>query len=514
MASRPLHRALDNVSKAFQTLVDAKAKYGGWSDKNGTEKCIVILGGPYCGTYSWTALRLNYYMDFRQLHTEAGKAKKIVQFQNKKLLDLLLPTAKIVHEALLKVSPVYADSIKNSIKEYNRILSAPDTDFAYEYEPRDPDIGGEDRDFNNTQTREQTLLGIPDARPLESPRSKAYKTSQLLYILSQVSGTPMDAVLQDIQEQPKRLLSLSGMPRMQRATDRAKFAKEFLSSWSIQKAVKKCIPNVEGNISVSMPAVEDARYAFNYVPSWMNIARVWGNTEDPRPRPRPPRGVNIDPAETGRIEILFMAQDFKELKVPATAFRKLLTSFTKNQLTNLRDVLRRMEPVREQLAETLEGRRILEARVRQDYRALLRAHDFVMAIPYNRTTKGITAEQAAEWHKNALRLRCPVGVRPLLTIVDFTTEGQEMDHCVGGYFWQRKSWCFAFQASDGTRATLEIRPVGELVKQLQRDRHPLAPADTGPFVVVQFQGVGNTAVSYKCRELLNTFKAVNAGLSL
>jgi hypothetical protein len=93
--------------------------------------------------------------------------------------------------------------------------------------------------------------------------------------------------------------------------------------------------------------------------------------------------------------------------------------------------------------------------------------------------------------------KLPKGVRVLRTSRALVEEGKDMEHCVGGYapYVQRKeSIILALRSDDGTRSTVELRPMGN-----------------GTYTVAQHYGRRNTAPSKSCQALLDQVLAVIYG---
>jgi hypothetical protein len=329
-----------------------------------------------------------------------------------------------------------------------------------------------------------------------------------------------DSVIEAIKAQPKRLRTFSGALSFPgRREERARWARELLTSYSLDKAMKAWFPRVESITSIQdvLDTYEPAlvRYALATVPSWLQIADKIGRAQVEEDKAwfgaiaggaegyisMPLDGASPQTLrKAGASTILDQAGKFRKARVPSKAFQDVMKRYKRVEMNLISDTLLMAQrpDTREVLAETNEGRRVLQHIMDMDWRAVLRDHDRVveadrtgMMRRYNDQNAEQSADDAAltRYHSRAAAFIFPRGVRPLTTKGEFLVEGQQMEHCVAGYFYQRRSWCFGFDAADGTRATLELGKDGS---------------------VNQFYGKGNSSASAGANKLLAEFRSVNA----
>ena len=288
-----------------------------------------------------------------------------------------------------------------------------------------------------------------------------WRAANVLYVLSEVGGVPLEKVVLDLRAVPKRILSVITddpihgylvlkLPTQQR--DRVLFSKAFLSTWSVEKALRACLPTIEGRVPLSVLGtdVAKAKALLHRVPSWKQhvpkMSEMWEVQE---------KTSHESLLEHGLWRALRKAQTLRKHGYSRSAIRDILTTLSKHEVDSLNDVLWVIPKTLEPLAETPEGRRIIDQAEKREWKKLLRQHDFIVELYRVRGKKPITEAAALKFHAGARKFNLPAGVTPLTTREEFETEGREMEHCVAGYFWQRKSYCFSLKGKDGCRATLE-----------------------------------------------------------
>jgi len=318
-----------------------------------------------------------------------------------------------------------------------------------------------------------------------------------LYILAQASGTPVGAVVAALREQPKRALSLlplPGFPMPTRLRDRARFGKVFLSTWSVKKAVKALTPNIEGHIPISRRGAQDqlnkARYALIGVKSWPQIEmpdwfhRSFDNTLNVRSLSKE------DVKKRVFFDVTRLGSDAKEVGMTAADFRRLIKKKGYAWVNHLLDLNMQVGRALGALAETVQGRRVIDYHRLHQWEELSRNGAFIETTYANlpRSARGSDPERAEAHHSRARHFVLPPGVTPLVKEEEFITEGRDLIHCVAGYFWHLSSWVFSFRTPDGCRATLELEARG---------------------TIKQFYGVRNTRAKASCQKLLKEFLRVN-----
>lgn len=481
-------KARANPTKAFQTIWDATQKSGGWyfarpmyDGEGGREETwsYVIPTGMYAGTYEIGPRAFRWHPHFALEFGTSAQAQAIVAQRLKKLSELtqldeaLRPLLRLVDEpggttAEDLDSRYNDDEWINAFREGDKAVNKLGGEYAQDaFEAAQIPDGGVGIDMMTLLDRAYASWK-KDPKKYEAQRRLARKQQHFssvalfLYILAQAAGMPVQSVLAAVRAQPKRLIGMHRVFMPTRARDRVRFARVFLQTWSEPKALKILLPNVEGRFPVraASSAFGDAgriQYAFNFVPSWKQLAHR--TADEWRPH-------HSD--EAAASFVLMKAKDFQELGYPAKDFREVLRRYPEN-LGRIVDSLRMIEDNREDLAGDVEGRRLLQQVEDRDWREVIRAHD-ELAERYRRgyaqPQSGIKGPEAAAWHAQARKWDLPRGVVPLTTQEEFVREGNVMRHCVGMYFWQRKSLVFSITGSDGTRATVEVSPKDGRIIQL------------------------------------------------
>lgn len=543
-------RMLENPSKAFFTISNEVKKQGGYDEKTPDGTLFAVFRGPFTGTYIFGRPRVSYIPDFESKLSATGRGAPLVRHRKRQIAALLkdLPAVIYEHNALQRypdLSPVEAVERENAdlrehaqyrISQWEREIEnlkrelltiekgakrrrADDYEEAPEWVPANAyeaefaggDFEGPPRTPDRVKARIrglQMLIEDYKADPLrltDPDSTSGGLIATKIYILSQAGGVDYDSVIAAIKAKPKRLLTLAGpLPIPGRREERARFARALLTTFSLNEALAAQFPNVEsvqlvtGEYSGHDPKL--IRYALANWKSWVNFAEqlvadrqylnVMGIGE---PSSKEHKAAA---RRSGANVIVTEARRFQELKVPSADFREIIKRFNSRDMMFITDTLQAAARpfTREILAETVEGRRVIQHIADRDWREVLRDHDRVVAAQreaYRRTPPATPADDAAlvRFHSRNRHFTLIPGVRPLVQKDEFFVEGNEMDHCVGGYFYQRQSWCFAFRAPDGTRATLEL---------------------TGNGQVRQFYGPHNGPASTATRAMLKEFQAVNA----
>lgn len=190
-----------------------------------------------------------------------------------------------------------------------------------------------------------------------------------------------------------------------------------------------------------------------------------------------------------------MQRSLSRLGMKPAEFRELLAKRGLPYLTRLKDAAEATRNGEVVLVESNEGRILIRAMTQRDWPTVYRGHDLAVAAYREALERGggdsLQALALGEAHKSlALQFICPEGVRPLVTKEEYGIEGGEMNHCVFNmkYYIKLSSFEFAFKASDGTRATLELLTNG---------------------VVSQFFGPWDKEPSPACKRLLDKFLSLN-----
>jgi hypothetical protein len=270
--------------------------------------------------------------------------------------------------------------------------------------------------------------------------------------------------------------------------DRLCFARNFAETWSAKKALRMTCPNIEAAHKLKGFSSEDIpmmKWALNFIPSV---------------RQKIPAGVESH-------EITALADFMKSRGMRAGDFRKVLSS--KDGWRKLQQLHGGMLAIgdaefAEYLADSVEGRRIIAARDRNDWqrltregRTLMDAYRSDIAIPVNGETfreflqerrkreVGAVAEDRAEALEGFVY---PPGVYPLICEDDYQAEGTKMRHCIYSYRDARQSLFFGFDCGS-SNATLEVSLGGK---------------------VKQFYAEDNAPPSQACKRLLREFLAQNS----
>jgi hypothetical protein len=491
-------RAFENPSKAFNTLMAAKRKHGGWAGVNYADESftIVILAGKYTGSYALIGgPKIAYEPKLFAIlpgTTDAGpsRAAPLVRWRENKISSLTQPYFDLLW-------PIYC----TRETEDEKIAHARRLEDWERWEDKWEKWADQEEGIRGSFIR--AMRGEKGERPKFTPWEPSTGTERavrelaaLLYILSQSAGVPFAEIKKQLVAQPKRAYGLfdfafgSAETVPGNARERTCFSKNFLRTWSVNKARKAVCPNIEGRPPAVMPESQPyalIKYAFNYVPSWKQVAR----------RSAPLYANEEDRESEGTDRILHVAKELKKEGIRAPEFRKLLRGEGAGiqLLERLRDSLRLLDPGTMQvLAESEEGRRVIRDAERRDWRRVARHHDFLVAFQRERRREirrlsDLQAlKKSEEFHVKSRDYTLIPGVRALCTQADFDAEGDEMDHCVAGYFRQVKAHIFAFRGPEGCTATLEVSPKG---------------------AVWQFRSYQNAPVDQECRAMLKKFMVAN-----
>jgi hypothetical protein len=524
MLANPGSRLRENPSKAYENIVNAVKETGGWIQKKGEhdpDYFYGVLSGPYAGTYIMGYKKFQYKPRFLFGLSVTVQTLSLVRRMNDAVLAKIGPLRKAVDEALEKIGKRYADNTPNMDDTWWERHKGD-----LEYELQDARESGEEvARVGRLSGQVSRAVKAPDTerkkheevnRINAALKSGPRRIAEALYILCEVSGTPQSHVIESLQEQPKRILTLIDRTEFipTRLTDRKRFGAELLRTWSYKAALKRIVPGVEGDLSPFVGSSGTQRVArlraiLSGVPSWKQIAL----REVPEERTEPiigalramrsMRGEATPPvtrsAERRIEEFLSKASmlyaDLKELGVRDGEFRELLQKRGLDWMTHFRDALRSAQEGREVLAETNEGRQVIRALNERDWVRVHREHDRAVEASVTARNRGMDGEQdeaSSEAFKSRARQFTLIeGVRPLTTNEEYKCEGTEMRHCVYsmGYFYKKDSFEFAFKAPDGTRATLELAKNG---------------------VVRQFFGPRDSTPSKATKQMLQEFLEVNA----
>lgn len=259
----------------------------------------------------------------------------------------------------------------------------------------------------------------------------------LLYALQQYSGLPEAAVLADVAEEPRRLLSLKDLGVPKHARDRRVFSRALLTTWSPRAAMAALLPNVEGAHSLPPRLAGDpggVRYALNQVRSWKQKV--------------PTAGAFGDLGERARYS-----------RIPPEVFRKLLR---KMDPLSLRAVVVIPSTIRQRestLAQSREGHRLLVELSQENWDKLLtlRTVRDLNALLLGHDHEGMTEKDVERRNRDLVRpFELTPGVTPLIKRSDFLREGYEMGHSAAGSF-AHKVATFSIIGPEGSRATLDVQ---------------------------------------------------------
>ena len=512
MLSNPRKSVRENPSKAYERLVAAvKADPGGWIRKLGDFHYYGVLKGPLTGTYVLGS-RSNRYMPRFQFGLPYLNVITMPLFRHS--LGAVLDKIHPILEAVLEIRPW-------DTKNFDPKVEAPMGPEEYDEFSRwalTDEQGSSAQLARYDKDPEKYRAGEAEHKALRGlTYSRQYRDAEKLYILSQAGGVPVEEVAAALRQKPKRLLGLATFDIPTRGTDRTRFAAEFLRTWSYSAALKRILPNVEGDISqyVSISSTQTPqvyRDLLSGVASWKQLAErdtmAWQDSES--------LGSIRAAYERGDFPALRTAKEQKDINnknwiermlllqrsankagIKAAEFRALMRKHDNAQLTLLVDAMVAIDRGVVVLAETPEGRLLIRAREERDWPRILRGHDLATAAAGEASRRDLSsdpAEQLADAEKfkrGAEQFNFPPGVKPLVTEPEYAREGSEMTHCVRSmsYHLSRAGYEFAFEAPDGTRATLELAKEG---------------------VVRQFFGPSDSPPSVATKRLLNEFLKLNA----
>lgn len=515
LLSNPRGRVRQNPSKGFETILAAVKASDGWVLRVGNSRFAYgVLSGPMTGTYLIGQKNYGYRPD-------------IGSYVRYERTGLRYKVAKILKPLFVAVG---ATGLANNSDFHYRPLKSTDQVRAEILGRMESENDLDDHEHITRASAWQKTLDDFTADPEGFTEklnldyiimSPAFDMAEMLYVLSQAGGVPVNTVIDQVKEKPKRLLSLVSLRIPTRLTDRTRYAAEFLRTWSAGKAADRIVPNVEGG----MPAQtgqsymgwepQEIRNLLNKVPSWRQMAagqqsraernqerqdelrRVWAGLGRAPPAPKPrlsDQQIALERTGTWIDSMIRIQEEFQSEGISPKVFREqLLRKYEGPQLVRLLDALRGVRQGAALLVQTPEGRLLVRAREERDWPRLLRGHDLAVAAAGEmRNTSSHEALAAAETFKRGAEQFIMIpGVRPLITKSEYKCEGDEMKHCVHdmGYYLNRDGYEFAIAAPDGTRATLELDSKMGTTRQL------FGPEDSTP--------------SAATRKMANAFLAIN-----
>jgi hypothetical protein len=502
LLGNPSGGLLVNPSKAYETILAAvKADADSWIGKRGINYYYVILSGPMTGTYILGPRSKKYmgelidtiYYENPQMLGLARLRYEAVMKRIRPLLDAILAAEKKTgHEAFWGETNLGPIKWKRAEAELNMSEEEfYDRNFALgDYSPDHEKMIMESwhrrvRAYKADPVEyEDKYLELHDI--LAKKNHPAFGLAETAYILSQAAGVPVEKVIADLEEQPKRYLGLERLRLPGRLTDRKKFAKAFLKRWSTQDAFNAVLSGVEGGIPHTiqyLPDPDKIRRAMSGVPSWkqtvladvatrqrafegVDFAEVFAGEDPPRRRASKSAGVSKAEMTSQAIRDYVIGAVGLQTRLAQSGmtpkeFRQMLPKRGQPYLRRLADAAEGIREGMGVLVENNEGRILVRALNQKDWPAVYRGHD--MAVAAAEAARQADESEAglarAEAHKSLARqFTLPPGVRPLVTKEEYRIEGNEMRHCVFsmGYYGKMSSFEFAFQAPDGSRATLEL----------------------------------------------------------
>lgn len=290
-----------------------------------------------------------------------------------------------------------------------------------------------------------------------------------MYIIQQAAGWSDAQILARLRQDPW-VWEVAEARLPGRTQERVRYSKFLLSEGNILKA-QQALTGVNLKEPVWGGALSQVKPVLGGIPDW----RARGiNADEFISLARRYKRLNADGFFKGRLPLSLLQETAKKGQARAEELFDVLGAINECNYALLAE-----------LGVTHEGRRLIEAIEQLDVKTLIRNHEWITALA-DELGGGGDPKASAAWHEMAKLWDLPPGVRPLVTLPEFKKEGQEMDHCVGGYYWQTRSHCFAVQASDGTRATLEV--------ELR------APNWHAPRIV-QLRSTSNSNPSPRCRAL-------------
>jgi hypothetical protein len=239
LLSNPRGRVRQNPSKGFETILAAvKASDGLTLALGGGMFAYVVLSGPMSGTYVLGQKFNRYKPDFESAVGGPKRADARI-----KILKVLKPLIDVVRAMGLTVDKPFRP--RKSIEQTKaEILDLIDREYDEEnfYVPDAramlDEFTADPKGFTKKRNDEQMTADMV--------RSPSFKMAEKLYVLSQAGGVPVNTLIEQVKEKPKRLLSLDMVRIPTRLPDRTRYAAEFLRTWSagvrplITKSEYKC----------------------------------------------------------------------------------------------------------------------------------------------------------------------------------------------------------------------------------------------------------------------------------
>ena len=350
--------------------------------------------------------------------------------------------------------------------------------------------------------------------------------AEYLYCLTQQAGMTTKQLLELLEAEPRRLLSLyeAGRFMCNDAQQRVVFAAELLKSFSLTKALKRVFPKIphfddflkemfqgtpfsygapfdlsiwHTNFAHPTSALADPTVVLGYptIDGQRRPVKIgdlftgWDEWKNQANAEMDKRVGRFRPVGLGVRETL---QDWiraaKDLSAHALNWKDILFLIRNGRSSLVRETFNAIPGVRGILAETPRGRQLLQHYTNGNWREVMAEHDFIFeAVALSK--RPVSDADAYQHHSQARQFICPPGVYPLVEKEAFKRVGEMMKHCVGGYFYNTKSFVFQFIGARGCKATLELTLEGH---------------------IEQYRSFGNSMPDEECKKLLAEFLMLNA----
>lgn len=497
-----------NPSKAYENIVAAVKSSNGWINSREDRYYYGVLRGRFTGTYQMGPQNFQYFdlFDFG-VSLSMKTAPLWRDWWNKRMLPVIGGLYRAVSDAAAAAFGVdTVDSSRNYLADSHVLV---------------PDYLGDDEEYPEF-TPEEKVKARAAFGEIPHRKDPIFWSTSRLHIMCEVTGANHDTVIAALKAEPRRVMSLLDFvktwgprPEIQRIRstgelpthieDRIKYSRKFLETWSVQAATKAISAGVGGGVTAHLTPrkLREAKPLVRGVGRWISDADARRNEDNFEAAKRMGAAeyrshvlMNIVSVHKELNSNLQVLRGTRRVLLDSKRFRDYLTRKGIDWIERVLDCVNMLAHNPEFFGESEQGRRYLQHALDVDLDRLYQDHDGVVALGREATRRKSAVEDAAlvKTHKEVTsQYNLIPGVRPLVTREDYEKEGEEMDHCVAGYFFNRKSAVFSVTGDDGTRSTLELRP------------------EINKLFVAQSFGRRNTKPSAACSEKVSQFIGANTG---